>query len=133
MCVGCLITSTLLLFTPADPSVVINQSEQVSLAAKKQVAIAKVISHLPQTADVALLRDGLTDIEGQLSVAINDEEAETILKAELSALSQKVASDAKGDIMFKALDNIIATEDDAQLPWRNKLNHDKSVKWGWLK
>lgn len=79
MCVGCLVTSAILTFSPVQTGTA-PQQPQANLTQQKQIAIAPVIKQLPASNDVKLLREGLESIQGQLSVAIDDSEAQQILR-----------------------------------------------------
>lgn len=134
MCVGCLITSAILTFSPVQPGLA-PQQPQVNFAQQKQVAIARVIKSLPASSDVSMLKEGLSSIQAQLSVAIDETEARKILKTEVADLSQRITADPKGKVMFNALDRVIAETDEAQplLQSKSLLNGKKhSLNWGWL-
>ncbi|WP_019498171.1 hypothetical protein [Pseudanabaena sp. PCC 6802] len=134
MCVGCLITSAILAFSPVQTGTA-PQQPQANLTQQRQIAIARVIKQLPASNDVKLLREGLESIQGQLSVAIDDNEAQQILKTEVASLSQRITADSNGKFMFETLDRII-TEDDTPSLWQQKsLSNQKapSFQWGWLK
>lgn len=134
MCVGCLITSAILTFSPVQPGLA-PQQPQVNFAQQKQVAIARVIKSLPASSDVSMLKEGLSSIQAQLSVAIDETEARKILKTEVADLSQRITADPKGKVMFNALDRAIAETDEAQplLQSKSLLNGKKhSLNWGWL-
>ncbi len=114
MCVGCLITSALLVFTPADglpPSSAtpaLAPTPTIALAARKQLAIAATLERLPDGPEMGVLREGLEDLRGKLSVTVDDAEARAVLTRELTALSDRVAADPHADAMFGALDAVIA-------------------------
>jgi hypothetical protein len=134
MCVGCLVTSAILAFSPVQPGLAPEQL-QVNFAQQKQVAIARVIKNLPATSDVSMLKEGLTSIQAQLSVAIDETEARQILKTEVADLSQRITNDPKGKIMFNALDRVIAETDEVQplLQSKSLFNGKKhTLNWGWL-
>ena len=134
MCVGCLITSAILTFSPVQPGLA-TQQPQVNFAQQKQVAIARVIKNLPESSDVSMLKEGLSSIQTQLSVAIDETEARQILKTEVADLSQRITNDSKGKVMFSALDRVIAETDEAQPLFQSKswLDGKKhSLTWGWL-
>ena len=135
MCVGCLVTSAILAFSPVQPGLAPEQP-QVNFAQQKQVAIARVIKNLPASSDVSMLKEGLSSIQAQLSVAIDETEARQILKTEVADLSQRITNDPKGTVMFNALDRVIAETEDAQPLFQSKslFNGKKhGVNWGWLK
>jgi hypothetical protein len=134
MCVGCLITSAILTFSPVQTGTAPQQPE-ANLTQQKQVAIARVIKQLPASNDVKLLREGLESIQGQLSVAIDDREAQQILKTEVTSLSQRITADPNGKVMFSTLDRIIAEEDTPPLWQQKSLSSQKisNLRWGWLK
>ncbi len=134
MCIGCLVTSAILAFSPVQPGLA-PQQPQVNFAQQKQVAIARVIKSLPASSDVSMLKEGLSSIQAQLSVAIDENEARQILKTEVADLSQRITADPKGKVMFNALDRVIAETDEAQplLQSKSLLNGKKhSLNWGWL-
>ncbi len=133
MCVGCLITSAILTFSPVQPGLAPQQ--QVNFSQQKQVAIARVIKNLPESSDVSMLKEGLSSIQAQLSVAIDETEARQILKTEVAELSQRITNDPKGTVMFNTLDRVIAETDEAQPLFQTKalLNGKKhNLSWGWL-
>ncbi len=133
MCVGCLITSAILTFSPVQPDLA-PQQPQVNFAQQQQIAIARVIKNLPESSDVSMLKEGLTSIQAQLSVTIDETEARQILKTEVANLSQRITADPKGKVMFSALDRVIAETDEAQPLFQTKslLGKKHSLSWGWL-
>jgi hypothetical protein len=134
MCVGCLITSAILTFSPVSPSITPAQPE-VNFAQQRQVAIAQVIKKLPASGDVSILRDGLESIQGQLSVATDDAEARQILKTEVANLSQRISAAPNSKVMFDALNGVIEETDEAQPVFQQKSLSDRkthNLSWGWL-
>ncbi len=131
MCTGCLLFSTLMMFTPAGDATPANK---VSVAQETQVAITQMVKQLPKSADTTLLRSGLLDLHSQLATTKNDTQAQQVIDSELNILSQQLNNSDSGEEVTELLEDMLI--DDEPAPQVKSLSPapNKSIPtWGWLR
>lgn len=146
MCMTCLVTSVLILFTPSGSDLSLNSSGSIPLAQDAQVAITQVVGQLPASSETDRLRQSLVALKTQLAHARNDQEAKQILDRELAALSQQIAADPNASEINEALESLLIIPEGSSATkqlktgqlktGKTKLNslllHSPQPKWGWL-
>ena len=131
MCVTCMVTSALLLFTPSGGDLSLNSPRSLPLAQEAQVAITEVTQRIPASQSTQTLHSGLRSLQAKLATAKNDAEAKAILDQELKQLRDRIAVDPNASKINQVLENLVITdtpENSSSTPVQQKPKG-----WGWLK
>lgn len=131
MCTGCLLFSTLMLFTPAGDATPV---KGVSVAQETQVAITQMVKQLPKSSDTTLLRSGLLELHSQLATTKNDTQAQQVINSELNILSQQINNSDSGEEVTELLEDMLIEDEPAPQVKSLKSAPNKSMPtWGWLR
>jgi hypothetical protein len=142
MCVACLVTSALLMFTPGEPDA-LTTAKPVSLAQDTRVAIAEVMEELPTTSDIKVLRDSLKTLDQKLLTTKTDAETDALIDSHLQNLQTQVFANPNAEQVIAALENIVIGDELPSDPNSTVLPQNKTMKllapkgqglnWGWVK
>jgi hypothetical protein len=157
MCVSCLLTSAVMLFTPAQglpepvnvaPNVMpeaISIPVQMSVAQETQIAIAEMLTYIPRSPETSLLINGLESLQTQLHGITSDDEADELIKTSLSELSTQMRLAPNSEELFDLLMQIMEQKDTQASLQTSRLqallnnNHSNLLAsnlqtnaWGWL-
>ena len=133
MCTVCLLTSALMMFTPAGDEI---KSPQISVAQETQGAIVEMVEELPKSSDTSLLRQGLLTLHSRLANTKNDTQAQTIINSELSALSQRLTNSPHAEEVTEVLEDMLIDEPEPLLKGIKSTPtkpQAKTTNWGWLR
>ncbi|MGJ3245213.1 MAG: hypothetical protein ACFE0I_03960 [Elainellaceae cyanobacterium] len=135
MCVACLTFSALTLFTPVSEApqvadtqqngareIVFTRANTMPLAQETQLAIAQFLDYLPADPEIALLRDGLTQLSVALETAQSDEEAEQMVDDHLNALEDDVFASPNSERIIAVLRDIVIGDNPLQASLLNHIN-----------
>lgn len=159
MCVGCLVTSALMLFTPvseapqpvsapaANPDVAVyaTVNDDLSLAEQTQIAIADMLSRLPDSPDYRVLHQGLRTFQVRLMDVRDDAEAQQIIDEETRSLNVQMMTAPNYDQLLEAMNTIMEEKDNELLMEQPNINGQQQnsgfttgaateqlKRWGWL-
>ncbi|KJH70864.1 hypothetical protein [Aliterella atlantica] len=136
MCTVCLLTSALMMFTPAGDEV---KPAQVSVAQETQGAIVEMVEDLPKSSDTTLLRQGLLTLHSRLGTTKNDTQAQNVINNELSALSQRLTNSPHAEEVTELLEDMLIEDEPEPEPLVKGVKYApnkpqaKTNNWGWLR
>lgn len=133
MCISCMLTSALLLFTPSGSDLSVQQPRSLPLAQDAQVAITEVVKRIPANTATQALRQGLQQLYGKLAATTSDQEAKAVLDQELPKLRDRVATDPNAAQMNQALEDLVIPNDELTELQVSPQSSLENRQWGWIK
>ncbi|MBL1179393.1 hypothetical protein [Pantanalinema sp. GBBB05] len=133
MCVTCMLTSALLLFTPSGSDLSVQQPRSLPLAQDAQVAITEVVKRIPANATTQALRQGLQQLHGKLAATTSDQEAKVVLDQELLTLRDRIAADPNAEQMNQVLEDLVIPNEPLPELEPSPQSSLKQQRWGWIK
>ena len=133
MCVTCMLTSALLLFTPTGSDLSAQQPRSLPLAQDAQIAITEVVKRIPADATTQTLHQGLQQLHGKLAEAASDQEAKAVLTQELTDLRARIAADPNAEQINQVLEDLVIPNDPLMELESSPQSSLDSKRWGWLK
>lgn len=134
MCTVCLLTSALMMFTPAGDEI---KSPQISVAQETQGAIVEMVEDLPKSSDTTMLRQGLLTLHSRLETTKNDRQAQNVINNELSSLSQRLTNSPHAEEVTELLEDMLIEDEPEPLVKGVKSAPSKpqakTTNWGWLR